>query len=417
MNRHSCALALMVVAIGTPWAARAKVTWEVIWQGMNWGRGSNFDSACAQAGKYYLKQFASDPQICDRYANIEAGAWPEAGGDPQMGVLCNVQIRGRPLPKEGSLTPTYIVQSIQYSIPGAGSTLTYNKGSSRTSTFSASTQYGNDLGLKWDWKLLGFLTGASLKTDYSSEGKITTAVKSTGSETIASASDIADHWSDVFTLWINPTINKHSLCDGKQGSGSEYWIGATFEPWVPIGLDPTLPILVNFSAAELLGKVVPDTEQKRLFLAQLDRSDVLNNMIALNPFFDANGELKPYPVLDKNRFRPIASARFGACGTSFAGISSLRKSDCLAEYSFQQDDTTKFDRTWTLQAELTLLKTGIEDKFTIEYSRSDSMSEEVSMSSAIHLESSSPDVCIDGQIAVDTMFNSIIIPSSTHPCP
>jgi hypothetical protein len=180
---------------------------------------------------------------------------------------------------------------------------------------------------------------------------------------------------------------------------------------------PTLPILVNFSAAELLGKAPPNTEQKRLFLAQLSRSDVLNNIIALNPFFDTNGELKPYPVLDKNRLRPTATAGLGRCGTSFAGISGLNKCDRLAEYSFQQDDTTKFDSTWTVQAGLTLLKTGIEDKFTLEYSRSDSMSDKVTVSSAIHLESSSPDVCIDGQIAVDTMFNSIIIPSTTHPCP
>lgn len=412
-----CSLFVLVLAIviSSPRTAMGKS--ELVYQGMVSVLVSSSTQAvdgCDRAGHRFFKKFTNDPQICNSYANLQWGAFPESPG-PGM-INCNVVVYGQPLPKEGTFAPTFIVQSIQYALPGAKSRVIYSGGSGRTSTFTTTFSVDNELTLKWDWGMFEF--GSKLAAGYSKTGKITTTTSSEGSIEIDAEGDVADHWRDLFTLWINPVLNKRSLCDGAQGSGSEYWVGATFEPWVIPGLDPNEPQLVQFSAAELLGRSPPSTEQKRLFLSQLSRSEIVSNIIALNPFFDNNGDLKLYPVLDRDRFRPIAVNGASACERSFAGINSGNRRDCRADYSFAEDDETTYNVNWSVNAGLTFGKgREVSDALTIKYSRADNESGTLSTSAAIHLESSSPQICIDGQMKVDTMFNNIIILSSTHPCP
>lgn len=307
-----------------------------------------------------------------------------------------------------TVTAAYLVQSINYAVPGARSTITYTDETKRGSTWETKSTASASLVVGFKNELLSFSSSNSLSVTNGTK----TALQNSSSwkEKFIFPDDVANHYKDVFTLWINPTLTKYSGC----GAPDTVLYGATYVPWVPAGFDPTLPVLQDFSASELLGLTPASTNFKQAFLTQVSQSDILQKVVTLNPFFTSTGEVAVNPVVDKNRFRPVLPD--GSCSVSFSGVSSAHPVDCEASYSTSRDTSSTFDTKWALKFGLTILGT-VPSEFSVNYVRTEQQSGATSNKAAIHLETSSQNSCVDGQLLVDTMFNTYAVLGNTHTCP
>jgi len=321
--------------------------------------------------------------------------------------VCTVRV-DRATRANTTYVPAFVVQSINYAVPGAKSSITYTDETKRGSTWETKSNVSASLVVGFKNELLNFTSTTSVSQ---SEGTKTALLNSASwNEKFIFSNDVADHLRDHFTLWINPTLTKYVGC----GTADAALYGVTYQLWVPAGFDPTLPVLQDFTASELLGLTPASTPYKQLFLSQISQADILEKIVALNPFFTTTGTLAVNPVLDKNRFRPVLPA--GGCAVSFAGVSSAHPVGCEASYSISTDDTTTFESKWSVKVGLSLLGS-TSSEFSTSYVRTEQQSASTTNKASIHLETSAPNVCIDGQLTVDTMFNTYVVTGYTYSCP
>lgn len=351
-------------------------------------------------------------------------------------TACEVKVYQSSRPAS-SYTPAFLVQSIYYALPGNRSRITYLEESTRGSTWQTTTTTDNTLTLQLEDKLTA--GGTIFQVKQTDTDKITVSDTSSWTDTEVAHADLADHTQDTFVLWINPVVTRYGMCPGSTGmdvtSGAfpgradpaaYYMVGyrypdfylysAEYKPWVLPGLDPNGAEFDTFTVAELLDPASAKTDEHRKFLERFTPAEIYENALKLDPFVSPDGTINRYPDLSSPRFRPVQNGA-GACPAAFAGISLARWAECKTKFSYGEDKASNTELNWTVSVPLVLGPFGkSNDTLKFSYSRSVTQSTSDTHTATLHLETATSNVCIDGQLRFDTMFNTYLVASYTHKC-
>jgi hypothetical protein len=372
-------------------------------------------AACRELAVARAQPFPSTLEVCTNITSSVAARQCSPDALLPLG-LCSMKVeRGPRLHSEGK--PPFIVHSFQYQLPGNRSTLTYAEGDSSGSTWE--TRWSESIGVDFSWgsKLTGGLGGStSFKFQHDSSRRGSLQQTSSFSERLSYTTDVADHARDVVTLWVNPRVDLYGGCNGDVDV--MHW-NVAIQPWVDPAFDPRLPVMMDFTVGELLDPARVTDHYRKLFLSRLTADDIEQGILALDPFYDRVAKrLIANPVLDPDRFRPVQGE---SCPRNLPHpVTSTRSLGCRATYSESNEQTDTYRRDWNVETKYTgfddAMGASLGGKFSLTYSRTRTQSAGNNNSAELTLSTSTPGICIDGQLALDTLFNVYVVSSSVRSC-
>jgi hypothetical protein len=304
------------------------------------------------------------------------------------------------------------VRSIDYQMPGNRSSVVYTDGRSNGSTWSTSATAGTtaDATVKWNASLT---FGTGYRIEVINKTKTSLQRSSQLTETLTFSSDQVDHSKDVVSLWVNPKLTEYTQCGNVADGWMEY--GVTNQIWISPAYDPNSPVTMDFTVGELMNPATVTDSYRAYFLSMLTQDDIRTGILALNPFIDQTSwTINPNPVLNSNRFRPVQG---GACPRNLPDpVTAFRSIACRATYSDSLDKEETFNAEWNFSVGFKTLNGSVDNKYALKYSRTLSESTGHNNTAEIRLATTTPGICISGQLAIDTMFNVYVMSGFQYAC-
>jgi len=388
MSGNSTRMSFTTVAAACDWQAKTKMA--------SLAAAANDKTSC----------FTYSTTLTTPSCSATACGWGSDEGCP--GQVCNIKVYRTSRTSEVSF-PLFVVQGLNYSVPGNESYVSYKNESSRGSTWSTETTLGNKVSVALDAVLKG-LTG-EVKYTAKTGTELTAKTSASSSSSFPGYFDISDYMKDEFVLWINPTLTRFTGC----GAGDHYVYGAGGggRSYLPPGLDQTKPIVERFTAAELLNPALATDPWRRSFLEAVAAQDAYESVVKLDPRVSPDGTPNPNPYLDLGtRFRQVDP--LGACPTTFSGIRLRAPLDCDVKFSYSKESSSSF--TWETDIKVPFFGT-VTENLNYSYTSTYKQENSTSNTAVLHLGTTTSGVCISGQIYMDTMFNTYVINSTTSTCP
>lgn len=311
--------------------------------------------------------------------------------------------------------PAFVLSSIMYELPGNASTVSYETSATNGSTWSTTLGVSYSSSVEFDFSLAS--GGYSSSTSYEKVDASTVSISASSLDSYSFAADEPDHYMDRFILWINPSLTNWVQCSA--GDVLEY--GVTANPYLGPQL-PTRAAWMSFTAGELLYPQLVVDADRRAFLqaAQLTNAEMDEMLLSFDPFYDpATRTMRSSaPLDDKDRFRDIQAFATGeVCPRNIRDpISDRHSLTCMGTYSVTRDDSTTFNSSYTLEAKLKFLGSQPNTSVTVNYKRARTERSGHGNAATIQLATTTPGLCLTGQLAMDTLFNVYVASSRTYPC-
>lgn len=309
-------------------------------------------------------------------------------------------------------TPAFLVHSILYELPGNATHVTYNSDAMSGSTWETTLAggYSSEATLKW---LLGATYSST--TTYERVDRETISINAKSTDTFNFQADAPDHYQDQIVLWINPTLTRWVQC---AGGGDVYEYGVTSNPYLG-QQDWRDAAWMVFTAGELLHPSTVFDPVRKPFLdaLALTPGQVDESILTLDPFFDeVTRTMRPTAALenDPDRFRNVQG---GICPRNLVyPITDDHSYECTGSYSITNENTSTFNSNWKLNAQVKFLGMQPNIGISASYKRARTERTGHGNSAIIHLGTTTPGICIRGQLAIDTMFNVYVASTESYPC-
>jgi hypothetical protein len=208
-----------------------------------------------------VAQTNANPSVVQCLPQVTA---PVAGAGPEVAQPCATPTPTppppvpTPTPVNGTIEPKYVVLTVTYAPPGAGSSVTYSNSTmmgtslslsnSFTSTTSQTTSGGGGVKLSIFGISLGGGVSATSSTQFTQETDSSSSIAVNQTATLStvvpgpsSSAQGLNHDVDLVWIWLNPVLNF-----SMSSSGAITWTGFTFDLRDPAGEMDVIGIPVAF---------------------------------------------------------------------------------------------------------------------------------------------------------------------------